>query len=150
MQMNHFSAHRRRILAALAFSAAAGLLSACATPSSGDADRAALLARVNEYWQLALKNERVKMWPFEAASLDGQMTIETYLKRGGITYESAEVSGIHSLEGDTAEVDLQVRYSIPLIRLKNQDSAVRDVWRRIDGIWYHAPRPSAAFPDHGT
>ena len=148
--MTPFAPPRRRFLATLALPAAAALLAGCATPPSGDADRAALLARVNAYWQLALKNERVKMWPMEAASLDGQMTIEAYLKRGGITYESAEVSAIHSLEGDTAEVDLQMRYNIPLIRLKNQESLVRDVWRRIDGIWYHAPRPSVAFPGHSS
>lgn len=145
--MNHFSA-RRRLLGSLMLPVAAALLAGCAAPPAADADRAALLQRVNAYWQLALKNERVKMWSFEAASLDGQMTIEAYLKRGGITYESAEVRGIHSLQGDTAEVDLQMRYSIPLIRLKNQDSVVRDVWRRMDGVWYHAPRPGIAFPDH--
>lgn len=137
---------RRRVVCWAALPAI-GLLGVvgCATPSSPEAERAALLARAREYWQLQLAGERLKAWNYEAASVDQSMTLEGYFKRGGITYDATEVVGIQSINGDDAVVNLHQRYSVPLIRVKNQVADGPDEWRRINGTWFHVLRKNSMF-----
>lgn len=138
---------RRRLLQALALPLAAALaLGGCASTPSPQADREALLQRAREYWDLVRQNDRVNAWKYEAASKEQSMTLEGYLKRGGIVYESVEVLGVHSLQGDEARVDLRQRYSVPIARLKNLVAEGTDQWRRIDGIWHHVLPKSSSFP----
>ncbi len=47
---------------------------------------------------------------------------------------------VRSLEGDRAVVDVKVTYSIPLIRMMDQEVVLKDEWVRVDGLWYHAER----------
>lgn len=139
---------RRRLLQALALPAALVLvLGGCASTPSPQADREALLQRARAYWELSRANDNVNAWKYEAASKDQSMTLEGYLKRGGIVYDSVEVLGVRSLEGADAQLDLRMRYSLPLVRLRNQQAQVTDDWRRIDGQWYHVLRRNSAMPD---
>lgn len=137
--------YRRRLLLALILPAAA-VLAGCATTASPEADRAALQQRAREYWELTRTNDILNAWKYEAASKDQSMTLEGYVKRGGITYDSVEVQEVRSLQGDEAKVDVRMRFNIPLLRLKNQETVAHDQWRRIDGVWYHVLPPSSAFP----
>lgn len=145
--MTSMPLHRRRLLQALVLPAAAALtLGGCASTPSPEADREALLQRARAYWDLVRQNDRVNAWKYEAASKDQSMTLEGYLKRGGIVYDSVEVLGVHSLQGDQAQVDLRQRYSVPIARLKNLVAEGTDQWRRIDGIWHHVLPRSSSFP----
>lgn len=138
---------RRLFLASTVVLATSLILGGCATaPVSPEADRAALLQRASEYWALVQVNDNVAAWAYEEASKDPKTTIEAYLKRGGIVYDEIEVRGVRSLDGDTAMVDVWMRYSAPLIRVKGLEGVVQDEWKRIDGVWHHVLRRSLMFP----
>ena len=74
------------------------------------------------------------------------MTLEAYVKRGGVAYNAVELRGVRSINGDEAVVDVWMQYGIPMLRLKSQEAVVQDQWRRIDGLWYHVLPRSSAFP----
>ncbi|HNM39228.1 MAG TPA: hypothetical protein PKJ29_05765 [Giesbergeria sp.] len=92
-------------------------------------------------------NDRLEAWKYEAASKDKSLTLEGYLKRGGVTYDAVEVRGIRSMEGDNAVLDVWMRYSVPQMRIKGLEDVVQDHWRRIDGAWHHVLRQSIMFSD---
>lgn len=141
---------RRQALACLLAPALAIFVSGCATPAANTApgdDRAVLLERARAYWAATKANDLVTAWPYEDVSLDPRWTLQAYLKRGGIQYDAVEVKGVRSLEGDTAVVDVEIRFSLPQMRLRNQVSVIADRWRRIDGRWYHVLGRNSLFDD---
>lgn len=140
---------RRPLLAWLAAPAMLALLAGCAatTPgASSGGNNADVLKRAQAYWGLVQTNDRIAAWSFEAASKDQSMTLEAYLKRGGIVYDAVEARDVSRLEGDEAVVNVWMRYGIPLLRTKNQEAVVQDYWHRIDGVWHHVLRQSAMAP----
>lgn len=144
---NAFAISRRRTLAFLGASAVGALVAGCATPATPGDDSGLLLERARAYWAATKANDQITAWPYEDASLDPRWTLQAYLKRGGIQYESVEVKGVRSLEGDTAVVDVEVRFSLPQMRLRNQVAVIGDRWRRIDGRWYHVLSRNSLFDD---
>lgn len=110
-----------------------------------DSSQAALKQRAQAYWDAVQKNDRVAAWKFEARSKDPAATLDAYLKRSGITYDKVDVRDVKSVEGDDAVVDVWMRYSIPLLRLKEQEAVAPDAWRLIDGVWYHVLQRSSMF-----
>ena len=146
----------RRTLLVSAAGALVLALSGCAAtaPSSSpsavapkaDASPEALLKRAQTYWDLVRTNDNVGAWAYEAQSKDPAWSLETYLKKGGITYSSAKVLGVKSIEGDTAQVEVQMNYSLPLLRVRNRDLLTVDQWKLIDEVWYHSPPKSGMFP----
>ncbi|MNT83018.1 hypothetical protein D3C72_2228320 [compost metagenome] len=56
-----------------------------------------------------------------------------------------EVRGVRSIDGDRAYVNIWMRYSVPILRIKNQEATAEDEWRRIDGVWHHVLRRSVMF-----
>ncbi len=140
--------HRRRLLQTLALPVAMALtLAGCASGPSPQSDREALQQRARDYWELKRKNDAVNAWKYEAASQDQSMTLEGYIKRGGIVYNSVEILGVRSLQGDEAQLELRMRFDVPLLRLKDKEGDVADQWRRIDGTWFHVLPRSSVFPD---
>lgn len=142
--------HRRQALACLLAPALATLVSGCATSPANTApgdDRAVLLERARAYWAATKANDLVTTWPYEDVSLDPRWTLQAYLKRGGIQYDEVQVKGVRSLEGDTAVVDVEIRFSLPQMRLRNQVALAPDRWRRIDGRWYHVLGRNSLFDD---
>ncbi|QLA82814.1 hypothetical protein EXV95_20545 [Acidovorax sp. JMULE5] len=141
---------RRHLVVTLAAPAVLAVLVGCAATGgavvSAEDDQAALLARSKAYWALIQKNDRVSAWAYEEMSKDPSATLEGYLKRGGITFDAVEVRGVRAIEGDRATVNVWMRYSLPLLRLKKQEAATEDEWRRIDGVWHHVQRRSVMFP----
>lgn len=143
MKKNAFE--RRRVLglmaAPLAISLAA-MLSGCAGGPSPARDREALLLRAKEFWKSVQDNDPVTSWKYEELSKKPGWTLQAYLKREGIVYDAVEVQDVLSLEGDKALVNVKVTFSVPLLRMNNQQVVLKDEWVRIDGLWYHAERKS--------
>jgi len=144
------SVHRRAWLAHAATVMSAVVLAGCATAGAGggspEGDKAALTKRAQAYWALVQANDKLGAWAYEAQSKDPSGSLEGYMKRGGITYEVVEVREVRSIEGDKAVVDVFMRYSVPLIRIKGQEAVTQDEWQRIDGQWYHVLKRSVMFP----
>lgn len=141
--------HRRTWLAGAAAIVSAVALAGCATTGAGgtpSGDKEALKKRAEAYWALMRTNDKLAAWAYEAQSKDPKGSLEGYMKRGGVTYEVAEVRDVRSIEGDKAIVDVFIRYSAPLIRIKGQEAVAQDEWQRIDGQWYHVLRRSVMFP----
>lgn len=134
---------RRRVLSCLAAPAVAALaagLVGCASGPSPAKDREVLLQRAQEFWKSVQDNDPVTSWKYEELSKKPGWTLQAYLKREGILYQAVRVLEVRSLEGDRAVVDVKVTYSIPLIRMMDQEVVLKDEWVRVDGLWYHAER----------
>ena len=151
--MNHRTPRRMR----RAFSAAAagllalamvGCASAPSTPAvmpKADPSPEALMQRARAYWSLVKANDNVGAWAYEAQSKDPRWSLEAYLKKGGITYSHIKVLGVKSVQGEVGVVDVEMTYSAPLQRMKDQQIRTDDNWELIDGIWYHSYRRSGLF-----
>lgn len=141
---------RRQLVVTLATPAVLAIVAGCTATGGaamlGEGDEAALLKRAQAYWALIRSNDRVGAWAYEELSKDPNATLEAYLKRGGIAFDAIEVRGVRSMEGDRAMVNVWMRYSLPLLRVKKQESVAEDQWRRIDGVWFHVQRRSVMFP----
>ncbi len=138
-------------LLAMGLLGCAGLSANGADPASTKSDKAgasqeALLKRAQAFWDLVRVNDNVGAWAYEAQSKDPAWSLETYLKKGGITYSSVKILGVKSMEGDEAQLDVQMTYSLPLLRVRDQDLRTVDQWKLIDGVWYHSPPKSGLFP----
>jgi hypothetical protein len=136
---------RRSVLAWLLPSAFVPGLVACSSGPQLTGKQSTLEERARAYWAATVSNDLISTWPLEDASLDPRWTLQTYLKRGGINYEAAEVKGIKSQDGDQAVVEVEVRFSLPQMRLRNQVSVVADRWRKVDGAWYHVLARNSMF-----
>jgi hypothetical protein len=143
--------YRRRLLACLVGSSAlVAVLAGCATApgaATGPGNQVDLTQRAQAYWDLVRANDRLEAWKYEAASKDQSMTLEGYLKRGGVVYDAVEVRSVRSIDGDNAVVDVWMRYSVPQMRIKGLESNAQDHWRRVDGVWHHVLRQSVMFSD---
>ena len=143
MMLSVFS--RRRMFGRLAMPVvavlAAGLVGCASTPTPEN-EREVLLQRTGAYWKTVVAGDPVASWSYEEVSKKPGWTLQAYLKREGILYEAVQVLEVRSLEGDRAVVDVKVTYSVPLLRMNNQQLVLQDEWVRLEGMWYHADRKS--------
>ncbi|MFT3813731.1 MAG: hypothetical protein QM740_10160 [Acidovorax sp.] len=144
--MNLPAMPRRRLLQTALLPVAAPLLAlgGCATAAPNSAtDREALLTRAREFWKAVQADDLVTAWKYEQISKNPKATLQNYLKRdGGILYETVEVAGVISIDGDQALVDVKTTYSVPVIRATGIKGVLQDPWVRLEGQWYHAPKIS--------
>jgi hypothetical protein len=142
--MNLPAMPRRRLLQTALLPIAAPLLAlgGCATAPNSAADREALLTRAREFWKAVKANDMIAAWKYEQASKDPRATLQDYLRRGGgILYDAAEVTGVRSIDGDQAVVDVKITYTVPVARITAMPAAVQDAWTRLDGQWFHVVKP---------
>ena len=154
MDSFEFFPHRRVVTLGAAALLAAALAGCASTSPAGssatpqaDPSPDALLKRAQAYWDRIKANDSVGAWPYEAQSKDPRWSLETYLKKGGVTYSSVQVHGVKSVDGDVGLVDIEMVYSLPLIRVSNKQLRTDDQWKLIDGVWYHAPPRSKLLPN---
>lgn len=131
---------------AVGLSGCASTTSSTATAPKGDASPEALLKRAQAYWDLVRVNDNVGAWAYEAQSKAPNASLEAYLKKGGITYSSVNVAGVKSIEGDTGLVNVNMKYSLPLLRVRDRELRTEDQWKLIEGVWYHSPPRSGLIP----
>lgn len=139
------SLERRRMLGWVGVPMMQALMSGCASVGSAGNDHAVLLQRSQAYWGALRTNDGISAWSYEDVSKDPGWTLQNYLQRGGVTYDSVDVRGVKQVEGDHALVDVTVHYSVPLLRMKKQKAELQDEWRRIDGQWYHVLNKGSLF-----
>lgn len=146
------STFRRKALVLLLTSVTLPLMVGCATgraEASAEHEHSELKQRAEAYWGYIKSNDRLGAWRLEAASKDRSITLEGYLKRGGIVYDSIEVRKVLRIDGDDSEVDVRMQYSVPSIRVKGVQVEVRDRWRKIDGEWFHVLPSNPLFSTAG-
>lgn len=120
------------------------LLSGCASAPPGRGGEAALLERATAFWAARVAGDHVTAYEYAIASTQPDVTLQRYLGgQGGMKFERAEVKGVERIEGDEAVVRVSMAYRIPMPGLRKPIEAdLQDIWRLVDGQWYHAPRPS--------
>lgn len=128
---------RRSVLVWLLPSVLLPGLAACSSGPQPTGKQSTLEERARAYWAATVSNDLITTWPLENVSLDPKWTLQTYLKRGGINYEAAEVKGVKSQDGDQAVLEVEISFSLPQMRLRNQVAVIADHWTRVDGVWYH-------------
>ena len=133
---------RRRLLQALALPFAAALaLGGCAT-GLGQGSEQALQQRASVYWKAIKDNDLLTAWKYEEASRNPKVSLQDYLRAGGITYDQAEVQGVQLQADGRATVQVQITYNVPAMRLKGEQATLQDPWKLHDGQWYHVVRRS--------
>jgi|GEM_PF-555012 len=120
----------------------------CAAPSQGAAD-VEVLARARAYWAAMLANDLTESWRYEEVSKDPSWTLQNYIKRAQVTYDAVEVLRVLSVSEAEALVEVKVRYSVPTLRVKGLEGVMRDVWKKLDGQWYHAVPKNSIAPGGG-
>ena len=124
-------------------------LTGCAVPKvlprSSQSDTSVLLARAKTYWTLSQANDQVATWPFEDVSLDSRWTMQSYLQRGAASYDAVDVKDTATIDGEAAEVDVDITFSLPALKIKKHKMAIKDRWRLINGQWYHVLQPDSIF-----
>jgi hypothetical protein len=136
---------RRNVLVAGGVSTAT-LMVGCAGLISAEEGADALLERAQKYWELNKANDNLGAWPYEDVSLDPRWTLQGYLARGGAVYDAVRVLGLSAMLPDgKAELDVEITFSLPALRLKGHKMNIKDPWRKINGRWYHELRADSLF-----
>lgn len=120
----------------------------CAATSQGAAD-SEVLVRARAYWAAMLSNDLTESWRYEEVSKDPRWTLQNYIKRAQVTYDAIEVLRVLSVNEAEAVVEVKVRYSVPTLRVKGLEGVMQDVWKKLDGQWYHAVPKNAIAPGGG-
>lgn len=138
---------QRRTLGVAAVMAGIILLGGCVSNAPVQVSAQAedeLAARAKAYWTAMKAKDHVTAWAYEDVSLDPDWTLQTYLKRvGGVVYQDVQVGSSRLASADEAEVQVKMRYDVPVARLKNVDTTGVDKWRKINGRWYHVRRTAS-------
>ncbi|MGQ9500248.1 MAG: hypothetical protein ACUVQ6_07920 [Dissulfurimicrobium sp.] len=111
------------------------VLSACAGLQQKTSEER-LLARAKAYWAAMVAGDTVSAYQYEEVSKTGAQPISAYVRRVGVIYKSADVTGV-KIEGDRAVVDVKMSYLIPAMGSHVFNSDTKDVWLIMDGDWYH-------------
>ncbi|UKL13776.1 hypothetical protein [Dissulfurimicrobium hydrothermale] len=110
-------------------------LSACAGLQQKTSEER-LLSRARSYWAAVAAGDYVSAYQYEEVSKTGAQPISAYVRKAGLIYKSAEVTGA-KIEGDRATVDVKIGYIIPAMGSHVFNTDAKDVWLIIDGDWYH-------------
>ncbi len=108
-------------------------------------DEDVLLERARAYWTHILSNDLTEAWRYEEISRDPRWTLQAYLKRAQLAYDEVQVRGAVLTSGNEARVEVMMRYSLPIMRIRKQEAVLQDVWKKLDGQWYHAESKSIFF-----
>lgn len=103
-------------------------------------DEEVLRARVAEYWNYVMKEDFVKSYDYEDLLFQKSVSTMRYIKMHTEAFKikDVKINGI-SLDGNSGVADITVKVEIhaPGVKPLVTDSARKDRWGKIDGIWYH-------------
>lgn len=136
MTTNHTTdAQAAKIYLLICLLAVTAGLSACAGLQQKTSEER-LLLRARAYWAAVVAGDTVSAYPYEEVSKTGAQPISAYVRKAGLIYKSADVTGV-KIEGDRATVDVKVAYIIPAMGSHVFNADTKDVWLIMDGDWYH-------------
>ena len=106
-------------------------------------DEEILRDRVMAYWNDKINQDFDKSYVYEYPLYRKQVNMVKYI--GGFNTEvvkwtAAKIEDI-KMDGPSAEVGLKitVKVTLPRIRTDEDDSWVKEEWRKVDNVWYHVP-----------
>ncbi|MDX1605503.1 MAG: hypothetical protein R3202_04870 [Candidatus Competibacterales bacterium] len=98
--------------------------------------------RVQAFWEARVAGDPITAFQYEEVSVNDTVTLQQYARsKGNIRYRTAEVLDIHLLTPDEARAEVAIEGVIPGLP-DLYKGIVKDRWVKIDGTWYHAPKPS--------
>jgi hypothetical protein len=103
-------------------------------------DLDSLKKRINDYWNLRIKNKYTEAFKFEDPMTKEKYNIdlEEYLSsKARIKYEGIKIKEIKFIRQDYAKVTLMVKYTFDWLEKINDEKETIDKWvKRKDGKWY--------------
>ena len=106
-------------------------------------DEEVLRYRVMEYWNYKINQDFDKSYAYEHPLYRKQMKMVNYIGSFNtevVKWTAAKIEDIR-MDGPSAEVGLKitVKVSLPGVRTGEDDSRVKEEWRKVDNVWYHVP-----------
>ena len=106
-------------------------------------DEEVLRDRVMAYWNDKINQDFDKSYAYEHPLYRKQVNMTKYI--GGFNTEvvkwtAAKIEDI-KMDGPSAKVGLiiTVKVRLPRIKTGEDDSWVKEEWRKVDNVWYHVP-----------
>lgn len=109
-----------------------------------------LRERATEYWQAAQSRDLSTMYRMELAAKQGRLTPDKARNTLGTSAVLSYEFGSFDVNGDEAEVVVNVKYRLPDLRAPVPVTR-RDPWTLLEGDWYHgragvAPKSDESSP----
>lgn len=135
------STDSRKLAALLAFGVATLLMAGCVDKS----DPNTLDKRSVERWNYLISHEAEKAYDYLTPGYRATQTREQYasaMNNRPITWKKATFEK-KQCDGDRCDVEVSIEYSLPVQgtsgKTSSAESALHEVWLRIDGQWYYLP-----------
>lgn len=122
------------------------LLAGCASLPNGG-DRASLQERAAAFWEARMAGDWLTAYQYESASVEeGGIDLQAYVRKQGLIFKSAKVTGVVVKEGNEAIANVEIAYVIPgFASAGATETSMEDPWVLIDGQWYHHHTRSSPF-----
>ena len=106
-------------------------------------DEEVLRDRVIAYWNFKISQDFDKSYVYEHPLYRKQVNMVKYI--GGFNTEVVKWTAVKvediKMDGPSAMVGLKItaKVKLPGIKSSEDDSRVKEEWRKVDNVWYHVP-----------